>query len=94
GSDGVFSDSITPTDTGTWTVRATWEGDSTHLASESGEVTMRVEEKKRPAIIPGLPYESIVLGIVLAVLMLQGSKHLVSGVRMMFGCSTFSLSRK
>ena len=72
GSDGGFSDSIIPTDTGTWTAGAIWEGDSTHLASESEEVIMRVEGKKSPVIIPGFPYESIVLGLVLAALMLLG----------------------
>jgi len=71
-SEGVFSDSITPTDAGSWVVRANWEGDSTHLASESEEVIMRVEGKKSPVIIPGFPYESIVLGLVLAALMLLG----------------------
>jgi hypothetical protein len=69
-SDGVFSDSITPTDTGSWAVRASWEGDSTHIEAISEEVTLQVEEKRTPRIIPGFPHESILLGVVLAALML------------------------
>ncbi len=81
GSDGGFSDSITPTGTGTWTVEASWEGDSTYLPSESGEVTIRVEGKKRPGMIPGFPHESTVLGLALSALILLGGKRLVSGPR-------------
>jgi hypothetical protein len=78
-SDGGFSDSITPTDTGSWTVRANWEGDSTHLEAVSGEVTLQVEEKRTPGIIPGFPYESMLLGLVLAALMLLAFDRRVHG---------------
>ncbi len=84
GSDGGFSDSIILTDTGTWIVGVIWEGNLTYLASESVEVTIQVEEKKSPLIIPGFFFESILLGLALAALILLVNKHL-GQIRMLEG---------
>lgn len=71
-SEGEFSDSTTPTETGSWTARVTWEGDLTHLEATSGEVTIQVNEKKGLGQIPGFPLESLLLSLVMATLILLG----------------------
>ena len=68
-SDGSFSDSYSPTEAGSWTVKASWEGDSIHISATSQEISFTVEEKPKGGI-PGFRYELIILGIVLGALML------------------------
>ncbi|MEM2111912.1 MAG: Ig-like domain-containing protein [Candidatus Bathyarchaeia archaeon] len=45
GSDGSYSDSYTPDATGTWSVTALWEGDSTHGGATSSSKSFTVTAK-------------------------------------------------
>jgi len=59
GSDGSYDDSYQPDATGSWSVSASWEGDSTHMSSESSTESFNVE-KRTPC--------QILLTVVLAIL--------------------------
>ena len=69
-SGGSFSTSITPTVVGSWTVKASWEGNSIYSGSTSNQATFTVEEKSFLEKIPGYPIESIILGITISVIIL------------------------
>jgi parallel beta-helix repeat protein len=45
-SKGDYSDTYTPSTTGSWEVEASWEGDSTHLSATSITETFEVREKE------------------------------------------------
>jgi len=70
GSDGSYNDAFTPDAVGSWNVKASWEGDSTHADATSQSTSFTVEEKPSIGGIPGFPYESIILGLLLGVFML------------------------
>jgi len=67
GSDGAYTDLHTPTETGSWSVKSSWDGDSTYIGATSQAASFTVEEKPRGGI-PGFPYESIILGLLVGVL--------------------------
>ena len=46
GSGGSFSDTYTPTGTGFWSVKASWEGDAEHEGSSSTIISFTVKKKK------------------------------------------------
>jgi len=48
GSDGGYSDSYQPTETGSWSVDASWEGDEKYEAASSQQTSFTVEEEKEP----------------------------------------------
>ena len=75
--DGKYSDVYVPSDTGPWTVEASWQGDAGHVASESSPVEFTVieaiaeDEGEAPSGgIPGFPLGSIILGLVLSMSLL------------------------
>jgi transglutaminase-like putative cysteine protease len=70
GSDGSYNDAFTPDTVGSWNVKANWEGDSTHADATSQSTSFTVEEKLGVGGIPGFPYESIILGLLLGVFIL------------------------
>jgi hypothetical protein len=45
GSDGTFSDSYTPNVDGSWSVSASWDGDSTHEGASSSSKSFTVKKK-------------------------------------------------
>jgi len=47
-SDGTYTDTFTPSLTGTWNVSSTWMGDDTRMGSSSTEETFNVEEISEP----------------------------------------------
>lgn len=66
GSDGVFEDTFTPDEEGEWTVSSSWEGSEDYVGSTSPSVTLNVA--KAASGVPGFPYESILVGLVVTVL--------------------------
>ena len=44
-SQGAYSYSYTPTETGSWNVKASWKGDTEHEGSVSSSISFTVEEK-------------------------------------------------
>ena len=75
--DGKYSDVYVPSDTGQWTVEASWQGDAGHVASESSAVEFTVfdgiaegEGEEQSGGIPGFPLGSIVLGLGLSLSLL------------------------
>jgi len=75
--DGKYSDVYVPSDTGPWTVEASWQGDAGHVASESSPVEFTVIEAGAEGEgaapsggIPGFPLGSIILGLVLSMSLL------------------------
>ena len=48
GSDGGYSDSYQPTEAGSWSVNASWEGDEKYEAASSQHIAFTVEEKEVP----------------------------------------------
>jgi len=64
GSDGSFSDSHISTETGSWSVVALWQGDSTHRESISETLYFSVvEPEPEQKGIPGFPLISVIIGI-------------------------------
>jgi len=77
GSDGSFEDSIGLTETGVWTVAASWEGDPGHEAAESPQIEFIVIEPEEPqgeGGIPGFPHLSIVAGLAIGAILLEFSR--------------------
>ncbi|MCW3988932.1 MAG: Ig-like domain-containing protein, partial [Candidatus Bathyarchaeota archaeon] len=77
GSGGSFSDNYKPDATGSWSVKTSWEGDSTYKESTSETVSFTVvesepepEPEKTPRGIPGFPIRSVMIGILAGVLLL------------------------
>ena len=70
-SDGKFSRTETISEPGVYSVKASWGGDVSHHGSESETVSFEVEVKETPSGeeakgIPGFPYASIILGLIIA----------------------------
>jgi len=63
-ADGHYSYNWTPATTGAYEVKASWEGDLTHLPDESDMQTVTVKEAERPP--PGEPTTNIYLYIAAA----------------------------
>ena len=58
-SNGLFSDSYSPKETGLWSVKASWEGNSNYEGTISKDFMFTVE--KAPSfVIPGFPYTIII----------------------------------
>lgn len=68
-SDGTYHDTHALDRSGSWMVHAAWEGDSTHHGATSEVTQLSVEEKTQTGI-PGYPFESLILGMVLVLLVL------------------------
>ena len=45
-SDGSYSDSYTPTETGSWSLKSSWKGDAEYQGASSSPVSFTVEAKK------------------------------------------------
>jgi len=69
GSDGSYSDAYTPIEVGSWSVKASWEGDLDYTGAESEIISFTVVEKPKGGI-PGFPYESIIFGLALGAFIL------------------------
>ena len=65
GSDGSYSDSYTPDATGSWSVTASWEGDSTHTGATSSSKSFVVAPK--PFIETPLGIATVGVGITVVV---------------------------
>ena len=75
--DGSYEDSIEPTETGEWTVAASWEGDPGHEAAESHSVEFTVVEPEEPqgrGGIPGFSYLSVAAGLAAGAFILEAFK--------------------
>lgn len=57
-SDGSYTDSLTTAETGTWFVKASWEGDMKLEGSSSQLISFTVNEKKKGCIIATATYGS------------------------------------
>ena len=69
-ADGAFELEYSPDSVGDWTVASSWEGDSSHSGAASQPASFTVEEASGGGGIPGFPYESILLGIIVGILIL------------------------
>ena len=64
-SEGSYAELLEPSEIGQWAVKASWEGDPGHTASESETMHFVVEEPPDKGNgIPGFPTQSILLGII------------------------------
>lgn len=50
GSDGGYSDSYTPTEIGSWSVKASWEGDAEYEAASSQQIVFTVDEEEESPV--------------------------------------------
>lgn len=78
GPSGAYRDEYEPSETGRWTVEASWEGDPGHEASESQPrefVVIELEESRGSGGIPGFPYSSITMGLIVGVLLYLRSRQ-------------------
>jgi len=71
--DGSFSYNYYPTELGSWSVTADWEGYDDFHNSTSNKVSFTVNEHTN--MIPGYPPASIILGFILLILMWTKSKN-------------------
>jgi hypothetical protein len=55
GSDGSFSGSVTPTETGTWKALAHWQGDQTSAPADSAECSSQIKPPPAPPPPPPPP---------------------------------------
>ena len=73
GLDGSYSDLYQPSEKGSWSVKASWDGDSWFMNSSSETVSFTVDESEpepepEQKGIPGFPIPAIALGILLVLL--------------------------
>jgi hypothetical protein len=69
-SDGTYELLYSPESEGDWTVSSSWEGDTSHSGAVSQSVSFSVEEESGDGGIPGFPYESILLGLLVGIVIL------------------------
>lgn len=80
-SEGMFSVAETMSAPGVYSVKASWEGDVSHHGSMSETVSFEVKIKEAPSVednnkeIPGFPYASIILGIIVITISLREQRH-------------------
>ena len=74
GVGGSYIHSYEPDVVGTWSVQAHWEGDLGHNPSTSEEIVLVVEEVEEEGAggggIPGFPFEAIILGLTVGLLVI------------------------
>jgi hypothetical protein len=66
-SNGNYQDTFTPNAAQGWTVKVSWSGNDNHLGA-SNSAQFRVEPKQNNVGIPGFPLESLIGGLIFALL--------------------------
>jgi TolB protein len=78
-SEGSYEEVLEPSEIGQWVVKASWDGDLGHTASESQTIHFVVEEPQdRGGGIPGFPTQIIILGIIVGAFLSSMMKHMHS----------------
>lgn len=85
GPEGAYRETLKPSETGSWAVEASWEGDLGHhaSASQTHEFTVLKQEQAAQTVkggestggIPGFPLESLIIGLAISASMLFVSRR-------------------